>query len=46
MFLHLKDSKDFIKELLDLINTFGKVAGLKNITQISVVFLYTNNEQD
>jgi hypothetical protein len=33
------------KKLLDIINSFSKVAGYKTNLQKSVVFLYTNNEQ-
>jgi uncharacterized protein YlbG (UPF0298 family) len=43
--LYLKDNKVFTKKLLDLINTFGNVAGYKTNKQKSVAFLYTNNEQ-
>jgi hypothetical protein len=42
-FLYLKDPKNSAKKLLDIINTFSKVAEI-NI-QKSVAFLYTNNEQ-
>jgi hypothetical protein len=40
--LYLKDPKDSTKPLLDLINTFGKVAEY-NIKKL-VVFLYSNNK--
>jgi hypothetical protein len=30
MILYLKDPKNSTKKLLDMINTFGKVAGYKN----------------
>ena len=36
---------DSTKELLDLINEFGKTAGYKVNTQKSKAFLYTNNER-
>ena len=36
--------KDSIKELLDLINEFGKAAGYKSNIPKSVALLYTNNE--
>jgi hypothetical protein len=44
MILYLKDLKNTIKKLLDIMNTFSKVAGYKINLQKSVVFLYTNNE--
>jgi hypothetical protein len=40
----LKDPKISTKNLLDLINTFSKVAGYKNQCAKPVTFLYTNNE--
>jgi hypothetical protein len=43
MILHLKDS---IRKLLDLINTFSKVAGYKINTQNSVAFQHTDNGHD
>jgi hypothetical protein len=45
MILYLKDPKNFMKKLLDTINSFSKVAGYKINLQKSVAFLYTNNEQ-
>jgi hypothetical protein len=45
MILYLKDLKNPIKKLLNIINTFSKVAGYKINLQKSVAFLYTNNEQ-
>ena len=41
--LHMENSKDAAKKLLELINEFGKVAGYKINIQKSVSFLYTNN---
>ena len=34
------------KKLLDLINEFGKVIGYKVNIQISVAFVYTNNQKE
>jgi hypothetical protein len=45
MILYLKDPKNSTKKLLEIIYSFGKVAGYKNNIQKSVAFLYTNNEQ-
>jgi hypothetical protein len=47
MILHLKDPKNSTQKLLDnsYINSYSKVAGYKINLQISLVFLYTNNEQ-
>jgi hypothetical protein len=39
-----KDPKDSMKKLLDLINTFGNIAGYKNNIEKSAAFLYINNE--
>jgi hypothetical protein len=33
------------KNLLDIVNTFSKVAGYKSTYKQSVAFLYTNNER-
>ena len=46
MTLYIKNLKDSTKELLDLINKFGKIliAGYKINTQKSVEFIYTNNK--
>jgi hypothetical protein len=46
MIPYLKDTEDSTKKLLDLINTFNKVAGHKINIQKSVAFLYTNNKND
>jgi hypothetical protein len=40
MILYLKDSKNSTKKLLDLINTFSKVAGYKQYTTISSFSIY------
>jgi hypothetical protein len=45
MILYLKDHTNSIKKLLEIIYSFGKVAGCKIHIQKSVAFLYTNNEQ-
>ena len=45
MILYKQKSKDATRKLLELINEFGKVAGYKINTQISLVFLHTNNER-
>jgi predicted metal-dependent RNase len=44
MILYLNNPKDSIRKLLNLINTFGKVAKHKINIQKSVPLLYTNNE--
>ena len=41
--LYIENSKNTTRKLLELINTFSKVAGYKINIQTSVVFLYTNN---
>ena len=45
MILHIENPEDNIRTLLELISEFGKVAGYKINTQISLAFLYTNNEK-
>jgi hypothetical protein len=45
MILHLKNPKNSTKNYLEIINSFGKIAGYKINIQKSVAFLYTNNEQ-
>jgi hypothetical protein len=45
MLLYLKDPTNCTKKLLEIINSFGKVAGYKINTQKSIAFLSTNNEQ-
>ena len=44
MILYRKDPKNSTPKLLELISEFSKVAGYKINAQISVVFLYTNDE--
>lgn len=44
MILHIENSKDAAKNLLELIDKFSIVAGYKH-QQTSVVFLYTNNKR-
>ena len=41
----IKNPKDSIRKLLDLISEFSKVAGYKINTQKLLAFLYTNNEK-
>ena len=43
--LYIENSKESIRKLLELINEFSNVAGYKINTQISLAFLYTNNEK-
>ena len=45
MILYIKNSKDNIRKLLELVSEFSKVAGYKINTQKSLAFLYTNNEK-
>jgi hypothetical protein len=45
MVLYLKEPKNSMKKLLDIINTFSIVAGYKINLQKSLAFLYTNNKQ-
>ena len=44
MILYIKNPKDSIKKLIDLINEFGNVAGYKINAKKSMAFLYTNSE--
>ena len=44
MILYIKNPKDSIRKLLELISEFSKVAGYKINTQKSLTFLYTNSE--
>ena len=43
--LYIENPKDSIRELLELISEFSKVAGYMVNTQKSLAFLYTNNEK-
>ena len=43
MILYIEDPKDATRQLLELINEFGKVAGYKINAQKSLAFLYTND---
>jgi hypothetical protein len=45
MILYLKDPKNSTQKLLDIINSYSKVAGYKINIEKSFAFLYTNNEQ-
>ena len=45
MIPYLKNPKDTIRKLLELINEFGKVTGYKINTLKSIALLYTNNER-
>ena len=45
MILYRENPKGSIKELLELISEFSKVAGHKINTQKSLAFLYTNNKK-
>ena len=44
MILYIKNLKDTIRRLVELISEFSKVTGYKINTQKSLTFLYTNNE--
>ena len=45
MSLYIENPKDSTRKLLELINEYSKVAGYKINTEISLAFLYTNNEK-
>ena len=45
MILYIENPKDSSRKLLELISEFSKLAGYKINTQISLAFLYTNNEK-
>ena len=45
MILYIENPKDSIRNLLELISEFSKVAGYKTNTQKSLPFLYSNNEK-
>ena len=46
MILYIKNPKDSIPKLLELIQQFGSMAGYKLNAQKSVAFLYTDNETE
>ena len=45
MILYIENPKDTTRKLLELINEYSKFAGCKINTQISLAFLYKNNEK-
>ena len=45
MILCIKNPKDSIRKLLELVSEFSKVSGYKINTQKSLAFLYTNSEK-
>ena len=45
MILYIVNPKDITRKLLELISEYSKVSEYKMNTQISLVFLYTNNEK-
>ena len=45
MILYIENPQDATKQLLELINEFGKVAGYKINAQKSLAFLYINNKR-
>ena len=45
MILYIKNPKDSIRKLLELISECNKVVGYKISTQKSLAFLYNNNEK-
>ena len=45
MILYIRNPKDTIRKLLELISEYGKVAGYKINTQKTHAFLYSNNEK-
>ena len=45
MILYIKNPKDGIRKLLQLISEFSKVVGYNINTQKSLAFLYTSNEK-
>ena len=44
MILYIENPKETIRNVLELISEFSKVAGYKINTQKSLAFLYTKNE--
>ena len=45
MIQYIENPKETVRELLELISEFSKVAGYMVNTQKSLAFLYTNNEK-
>jgi hypothetical protein len=45
MIVYISDPKNSTRELLNLINSFGEVAGYKINSSKSMAFLYTKNKQ-
>jgi hypothetical protein len=45
MIVYISDCKNSTRELLNLINSFGEVAGYKINSNKSMAFLYTKNKQ-
>jgi hypothetical protein len=45
MIVYISDPKNSTRELLNLINSFGEVAGYKINSNKSMAFLYTKNKQ-
>ena len=45
MILYIENPKDSIRKLLELVSEFSKVARYKINSQISLAFLYANNEK-
>ena len=45
MMLYIENPKDATRQILELINEFGKVAGYKINAQKSLAFLYNNDEK-
>ena len=45
MIVYISDPKNSTRELLNLINSFSKVAGYKNNSNKSMAFLYTKDKQ-
>ena len=45
MILYIENPEDTTRKVLELINEYTKVAGYKINTEISLAFLYTNNEK-
>ena len=45
MILYIENPKDATRELLELVNECGKVAGYKINAHKSLAFLYTNDEK-